>query len=461
MTKAMERERERLRLEREQAKEAEKSKGSMSPTKASVSHILEKARRDRQSESVEVSQDRMERAQMAAQAAARRRVMENSHGNNDDSSEVDQLEPTQNSSPGRVRGGLYSETEMLSAPAIQSRSSPTTSESELATSPLLMADEQKNESNSQINRDVKEVALPPPVETAKEARERGNGKSDDGGSDGSSDTSDDSDDSDDSDSDSDDDDKSSSKASQSKRGKDQEEESEDDDDEIEEEKSADSSMAGNKDESSSSSISTSDQEEEQEEGGGETGTEEDQIESTPIPAKATVRSRWISGLSSLVGLGGSQEKGPTASPIPEVTNSSQEPPTSAQKPRVAPLSTSSSTPIQSPANGHHQRPRPNLGGARLSQLDTSALKKSFSQPGTPRSGADNPSSPFVTPSLPMKRKRDEKEKVVLESDSDSQSDDDEEEDSEDENTTTTLPTNKRAGQQKKPRSSLLAQFGKY
>lgn len=328
----------------------------------------------------------------------------------DASSEVDQLEGTQ-SSP-----GLYPPLPR-SVSKRGAASSPTPSESELATSPMLMA---SGGLKNPLMDNIKEVDLPPSVDTSEQE-----GPS----SDRSSDTSDDSAD---------------------------EDELEESDDEPEESKSG-----GEKDlRDTSESIATSSDPEEK---GGQDGEveeevdeeeEEDQIEATPAPAKTNTKSGWMPSLGSIFGLKSSQDTPIAEKEIVAATQDSGPP--SAQRSRAGAVGTKADPVTPS----FSARPRL-TGGTRLSELDTSKVRSSFSQPNTPIGGGLVASSQptMGKSSVPAKRRAE------ISFDSDSDEDDQPSEDSDSDNDIrkrppASLPIAKRAGQKqsKRPRSSLLAKM---
>lgn len=396
----MERERRRLDAARTvevRSPEARAASSSPSAMRArdSIRDILDKVKRGRSGHSDDQLQERLQRADKAMRAAARRSEVP--------SSEVDQLEQTQSEtqSPALLSPQPLDRSSLAGR---ASRQSPSTSESELATSPMLMADSETGDPQD-LNGDVKEAPLPPPAHAG--SPDDGSGKSD-----RSSDTSDDSND------------------SHSDVG-----DSEGEKDEFIEDQSRQSSPVRESSEPvSSSSEDTKKKEDEEIE-------EEDEIESTPVQGGAAGRPSWF---AAILGLRGSQESvQPPDQPILTPADTPADTPPSAQRPFSA------TTPVHTPTT-LPLAARPRLGGgARLSQLDTSTLKTSFSQPGTPRSANV---SPYTTPSGQVRGRMDDESGSDSHSDDDSDSDDD---------VRAALPAGKRAGRQakKKPRSSLLSRLG--
>lgn len=277
--------------------------------------------------------------------------------------------------------------------------SPTPSESELATSPMLMADDELAK-QSKGNTTIKEISLPTPVEESVK---------DDDDSDGSSDTSDD-----------------------SAEGNQEATSSvidEDDDMEDVAEK-VDTTV---KEASESVSASEDDKMAEEEE------EEVDEIEATQDNSKSQGKSSW---LGSLLGFKSTQEQ-----PLPsqlEPTAISSTPPSAQRLPQESTEKTIASTPTSSN--------RPRLAGVpRMSQLYGSKTHSPFVQTGTPNSSHSTKTNGAIT--SPSKRKADQS----FDSDSDDHSDGS---DSDKETKKDTLPLAKRAGQQqkKKPRKSLLSQM---
>ncbi|UZJ56431.1 hypothetical protein CBS101457_005751 [Exobasidium rhododendri] len=433
------------------AREAKEKSVSPTKGKAGVEEILSKARRDRDLEGPNASRYHQERVRLAVEAAAAQAKRDKARSYDTPSSEVDELEYTQDVIPPR-------DSLIINGRSAGTRISPTMSELELAKSPALMAQVSNGGGGvrDSKNGDVQEdLTL---TEAVKEHYDRA-------GSDGSSETSVDSMDSAGPASPSrhallnndDDDDISTSldslQAQQERdRAQEQQEKDREMDEEIEEsQKEAD--VIDLTPSSSSSSIGNDSDDEKDKRGKGEVedDEEEDQIESTPVSAP---RGSWRDGLSQMLGFRSSQDDRRPQSPLP--------PPTSAQ--RLPQLPPTSSTPLPAPSTvttpSGLPRPRPRpTGGARLSQLDTTALKKAFSQPGTPVGGkvdAVGPSALAKTPTSAMKRKRDDD----ADQDSDTSSEEEEESDSDLESggVSASLPSGKLAGQQKKPRTSKLAKM---
>lgn len=380
MTIAMEQERERLQAEANQKVTLSPSKSSPSKDGNSIDDIIQKVNKDKARLGLPVSP---------------RKVAANPRKAKSSSVEIDQLEGSQDTNMGETSksNGI----------------SPSSSESELATSPMLMA---KAENRAKANGDVKEVALPAAVEkVSPEAKSaaKTNQSSD-------TDTSDDSDNDNDEVSDS------------VEKQDDIQEDSED-------------GPPGEETESVSQSSSSEDANEKKQ----SEKDEEDEIEATPVQGKQqNPRSNsWVSGISNILRFGGSSQEDSAAIP-----NTPIQAPTSAQRPRQM-----DSTPMAT-MTPSTQRPRLG-GGARLSQLDTSTLKTSFSQPNTPLSNNNN-ITPFA--SQPIKRKAVE-EALHSESGSESDSNSDDS-DSDIDTKNSRVPASKLAGQSKKPRSSLLAKFAK-
>jgi len=260
-------------------------------------------------------------------------------------------------------------------------SSPTRSESELATSPMLMAGQ------NHANSNMEDVTLPSAIEEENKSN-------------GSSDTSDDS------------------------SGESEEEDQIEDDApelRIEEDKS----------ESISSSKSEAEKNEIEE--------EVDEIESTPMQVKP--KSSWVASISSLVGFGPSSQDSQSTDAEINKRNAIEAPP-SGQRVRLP-----QGTPVMSstPVN---RRVRPAVGGARLSQLDTSAIKSSYHQSSTPVNNGTSPASKKQKAASPSK------EKLAEESDSD-----DSDSDSDHDAKEAIMPKGKLAGKkQTKPRRSMLAKM---
>lgn len=386
MTIAMEQERKRLQAERNQKVAASSSSSSSSPTKGrhNIDDIIGKVNKDKARLGLPISP---------------RKAAPNSNRVKSSSVEIDQLEDSQdaNMEDASEAAGI----------------SPSFSESELATSPMLMA---KAENRSKANGDVKKVDLPAAVDStltkAKSAAKSSH----------SSDT----DTSDDSDSD---DDRVSGSV--------------DKEDDIQE--NSEESPQGEETESVSQSSSSDDTNDQKQSNEDDEEEEVDEIEATPIQGKQqTPKSSWVSGISNILRFGSSSQD---ESVVAAIADTPVQAPTSAQRPRQM-----ESTPklIMTPSS---QRPR--MGGAtRLSQLDTSTLKTSFSQPGTPLNNTTI--TPFA--SQASKRKAVE-EPTHFDSGSESDDSNSDESDSDQGTKKSQVPASKLAGRQSKmPRSSLLAKF---
>jgi len=315
-------------------------------------------------------------------------------------------------SPIKFQQSSMEEDQLRSSPSMnyddnQSRImpiSPTLSESELATSPMLMAGQY------QPNGDVQEVTLPSAVGDDSTVTVGEKEKSD-----GSSDTSDDS------------------------SGEADEREEEEDD--IEEE------AGGQREQEKSESISNSNSEEEAEKN--ESEEEVDEIEATPLPSKPSAKSNSIfSTIGSLFGGGSSQADSVNGTPTPAsnqeaaaASAAAMQAPPSGQRVRQSQGTAS----VASTPTAVNRRGRPSIGATRLSQLEPTLIKSSYSQPNTPRN----------TEASPAKKRTVFPTHLESDSDSHGESDSDSDHDAK-----KGAPKNKLAGSQKvKPRKSLLAKFG--